>query len=173
MAAEIRSQRMKLTDHAVDRYRQRWAPDLDRENAEKVLLTIVAQASPLRLRTLRKGQEVWAAGEVRFVVKRDAGENVPVVVTVLPKLRPTHEQQDLDAYEEWLEEQREHTTLTVDHEKLLDLARVELELATRDKAEAEALASGAKEWLAEVNRRIVSAKERIGWHKRQSPQVRT
>jgi hypothetical protein len=73
---------MLLTQHAVERFQQRWAPDESFAVLSERLQSLIATATRVREKTHR-GHEIWTADGVRFVVKRDPRVG-PVVVTVLP-----------------------------------------------------------------------------------------
>ena len=77
---------LRETEHALDRWVERWGPFDNREEAELELLRVMAGAVPVqegrRRNGLRSGEEWWAPareGIVRLVVIEQ------VVVTVLPR----------------------------------------------------------------------------------------
>lgn len=79
---------LRLTSHAIERYRERHRPELDLPTASAALAALADRASPTNTKTY-EGNEVWTAlddgREVQLVVKRDTGSRrVPVIVTVLP-----------------------------------------------------------------------------------------
>lgn len=69
-----------LTEHAVERYRERWEPGASLLYARHLLEELLEYATPTREKTLVK-HEIWVTGDIRFVIKRDRR---PVCVTVLP-----------------------------------------------------------------------------------------
>jgi len=73
---------LAFTHHALVRYHTRWVPQATRETAAELLAVLARQAAPMNAKTAR-GDELWSAGVVVFVVKRDIGR--PVAVTVLPR----------------------------------------------------------------------------------------
>lgn len=97
---------MRITAHALDRYLERWAEGAERDVARTSLLELVASAAPLRTKTHR-GTELWAAGDVRLVVKRDRGVG-PIVVTVLPATREDAYASEFDEFLAWWEDHLEY-----------------------------------------------------------------
>ena len=80
---------MFFTQHAVERFRRRWAPGLSHAAALRELITLSQTARPLRERTF-DGEEQWEASDgsgLVFVVRRDQGRKRHgfVCVTVLPQ----------------------------------------------------------------------------------------
>lgn len=73
-----------LTHHAVERFRNRWVPELGQEDARQALIVLASEAKPMVGRSL-KGDEMWIADGVRFVVRRDGDGYPPVCVTVLER----------------------------------------------------------------------------------------
>jgi hypothetical protein len=76
-----------LTDHAVERYQERFTPHLSRAAARAELEVLVAGARPTGHQTRGGEADIWICdGGVRLLVRRD--ERVGrVVTTVLP---PSH-----------------------------------------------------------------------------------
>jgi len=70
-----------FTDHAIDRFVRRHAPDADRDDVRAFLIRNASQAVRLKERSLG-GQTVFALHDYRLVTKHDA--RVEVVVTILP-----------------------------------------------------------------------------------------
>ena len=52
---------LHLTDHAVDRYRERWRPHLTREAAAAELEALAEHAGPTKRLTLTRDARVWVA----------------------------------------------------------------------------------------------------------------
>lgn len=80
---------LALTTHAVEQYRDRFAPDASLETARALLAELARLARPMRERTV-KGDEQWTSGLVVFVVRRgdmNGRGYEPVAVTVLPAAR--------------------------------------------------------------------------------------
>lgn len=81
------SHRFVITDHAIDRYIERHAPELSPTHARRTLETLLEDATPIRARSI-KGDLLWRTDgtdgdpPVHFVVKPDGGEMV--IATVLP-----------------------------------------------------------------------------------------
>src|ERR1019366_5176503 len=77
---------LRETEHALDRWMERWGPFADRDEAELELLHVMADAVPVqegrRLSGIRSGEEWWAParGAVVRMVVQDL-----TVVTVLPR----------------------------------------------------------------------------------------
>ena len=73
---------LHLTDHAVDRYRERWRPHLTREAAWAELEALAEHAGPTKRLTLTRDARVWvavtAAGERIAMAVREG-----VCITVL------------------------------------------------------------------------------------------
>jgi len=80
--------RLSIMPHAVERYRERWAPHLTPEQAHEELLRLSEGARPEKAKT-KGGQELWVANDatrkILFVVKRDRGTRERICVTVLPE----------------------------------------------------------------------------------------
>lgn len=72
---------MIITEHAIQRYIKRHAQGTPYAAAEAQLREAAADAVPLKERSLN-GQELWKAGDLLLVCKRDRGD--VVCVTVLP-----------------------------------------------------------------------------------------
>lgn len=89
---------MKLTHHAVERYRNRFAPDATFMEAQRELEELARRASPLKERTVN-GTEQWRTPDgVILVVTRDYKDG-PVCKTVLPKC-----EEDEQAHDPWHED---------------------------------------------------------------------
>ena len=73
-----------LTHHAVERFRKRWVPELGYDDARQALIVLASEAKPMTARSL-KGDEMWIADGVRFVVRRDGDGLPPTCVTVLER----------------------------------------------------------------------------------------
>lgn len=90
---------MKLTHHAVERYRNRFAPDATFMEAQRELEELARRASPLKERTVN-GTEQWRTPDgVILVVTRDYKDG-PVCKTVLPK----YEEENDQAHDPWHED---------------------------------------------------------------------
>ena len=80
--------RLSLMPHAVERYRERWAPHLTLRQAREELHRLSEGARPEKAKT-RGGQELWVANDatrkILFVVKRDRHTRERICVTVLPE----------------------------------------------------------------------------------------
>jgi hypothetical protein len=80
--------RLSIMPHAIERYRERWAPHLTSKQAREELLILSEGARPEKTRT-RGGQELWVANDktrkILFVVKRDRRTRERICVTVLPE----------------------------------------------------------------------------------------
>lgn len=76
--------RIGFTEHAIDRFVERHAPELSREEARNFLAEAAQSAVKLRQKTY-SGQFQWQVEDsgIILVTKRDAGEDV--CVTVLPQ----------------------------------------------------------------------------------------
>lgn len=91
---------MLLTQHAVERFQQRWAPNESFAVLSERLQALIASATRVREKTNR-GHEIWTSEGVRFVVKRDPRVG-PVVVTVLPDRGPDDYMTSVAEYAEWM-----------------------------------------------------------------------
>lgn len=98
--------------HAIDRFRQRWAPGLSTDEARDLLLASTSSAMPARRRSdcgdPTAKVDVEGYGQVRVIVKPDRsiaerGKSL-VAVTVLPP----HEQEDLEAILRAISEEEGH-----------------------------------------------------------------
>lgn len=77
---------IRFEPHAVDRYRQRFAPDLSYDEATAALAAAAPGAIPLKERTTA-GDALWRLPDLGVVIvtKRDPGVTGHVCVTVLPR----------------------------------------------------------------------------------------
>ena len=75
--------RFEITDHAVQRYVQRYARGLSHKAGRRDLEKLIATAAPTKNKT-HTGQNLWRVDEppMLFVMKPDDGKHV--LVTVLP-----------------------------------------------------------------------------------------
>lgn len=178
MGVDIPSRRLTISDHAIDRYRERWmSPASTTDEAIEELAQLVALAAPLVARTMKKGDELWLLGEVRAVVRRDPRLRSVVIVTILP--RTGSEGGPLPAFEPDEEEAVEippapppRAVLPVPTAEEIAAADVEVKAALRDQADAIALAKEAKTWEAETNKRVNATRERLRWLKTRASQAR-
>ena len=76
---------IKLTAHAINRFQQRIVPDLPYKEAEALLKKRIAEAAPLKTKSIN-GQQLWKITdpEAVLITKKDRG-SVAVVVTILDK----------------------------------------------------------------------------------------
>ena len=74
---------IQLTGHAIDRYRERYCPNLSVEEARTEVMKEIEGASPTKNKSVNN-DEIWISENgVRFVVKRDAQTRVLVCTTIL------------------------------------------------------------------------------------------
>lgn len=78
--------RLTLTDHAIERFRERIAPGFPFFRARREMYALMTNARRTHARTL-DGQEIWRTGtndEVLFIIKNDpSNKNHRVIVTVM------------------------------------------------------------------------------------------
>lgn len=114
---------LRLTQHAIDRFVERHGDGRDREEQAEELFRLAASARSTKQRTLR-GEEIWTAEHVSFVVKRDVGcgraaNDSVVVVTVLPARRQPIREVVLAEFNEWSAARDEPAPLTMAEERAL------------------------------------------------------
>lgn len=74
------------TQHAVERFRERWAKGLTYPHARRELMILATGATRLKERSVN-GQEQWLVNDgsgIILVMKRDPGQRGMICVTVLP-----------------------------------------------------------------------------------------
>lgn len=138
---------MNISHHAIDRYHQRWCPDISRDDAATQLKAMANVARPIRQTSRRKGHELWATGEVRMVVSHATTDRQPLVVTVLPPARVIDVNAEMMAY---LEDE-EHAVVTTDPS--LEPVRAEYRDAGQDIYLAEVMIADARDLLAHAKAR--------------------
>jgi hypothetical protein len=88
--------RLRITIHAVERFRERWAPGFTYWRAKRELLFLAMGAFPMRNKS-KAGGELWRCkwdDQIVFVVARNT-RHQPVCVTILP---PEPYDDVIDAY---------------------------------------------------------------------------
>lgn len=138
---------MNISHHAIDRYHQRWCPELTRDDAATQLKAMANVARPIREKSRRKGHELWATGEVRMVISHATTDRQPLVVTVLPP-NPII---DVDAEMRAYLDDEDHALLTSEPD--LEPVKAEYRDAGQEIYIAEVLISDARELLAEAKQR--------------------
>lgn len=97
-----------FTDHAIERFISRHAPELTKVEALAYLEEASADAVKLKAKTF-DGSTMWRMGEVTVVTTRDSGSTEDVVLTVLPtKTRFKHHGIPLEELEMALERVSDH-----------------------------------------------------------------
>lgn len=77
-----------ITDHAIERYRERIDPTIDRESARALLERLALSAKYGRIDGIHASDEHWSAGDVVFVVRCDRpGKRDAVTVLARPRSR--------------------------------------------------------------------------------------
>lgn len=80
------------TQHAVERFRERWAQGLTYAHARRELSLLAQRATHMRERSVN-GQEQWICNDgsgIVMLMKRDAGQRGMICVTVLPPEEAGH-----------------------------------------------------------------------------------
>jgi len=147
---------MEISHHAVDRYRERWAPSLSHGEAATQLRALANVAKPIRETSRRKGHELWATGEVKFVITRNTTDRTPLVVTVLPNVPTIDVAAEMSRYLDEEDRAALETPTGICAEAHDAYAK-----AGHDIFIANALIADGKELLSDAERRRQEARNRI------------
>ena len=77
---------VSVSVHAIERLVDRWYPNMSVAKAEAYLKDTFSRATRCKEKTRRLKDEVWMNEDrVRFVIRRDGSDFIPIITTVLPK----------------------------------------------------------------------------------------
>jgi hypothetical protein len=138
---------MLISHYAIDRYHARWASTLSRDEAAVQLRALTTVAKPIKETSRRKGHELWATGEVKFVITRNTTDRQPLVVTVLPHVPTIDVDEEIRAYRD-----DEDGGRAAPFAESAD-ARTAYTQAGQDMFIAETLIADAKEMLVDAEKR--------------------
>lgn len=150
-----------VSKHAVERYRDRWRPELSLDDAGAQLRALVEMAKPIRETSRRKGDELWAVGNVKLVITRNTTDRAPLVVTVLPHTPIVDVDAEMREYIDEDDIDEDGGPLTPERDAEAHNARAAYRAAGHDMHVAEALIADGKEMLSHAERRRVEARDTL------------
>lgn len=147
---------MMLSDHAIDRYRRRWAPSLSWDDAADQLRALANVAKPVPGR--HRGNPLYATGAVRMAVTRNTTGRGLLVVTVLDRDKAIDVAAELEPF---LDDEDRARTLAAPAASALGEARDKYAEAGQWIHIAETLIADGKAMLADADRLRFEARARV------------